>query len=116
MFMTANPCADAERWENEQDRREQERQAQLERAEKFFLQALSCPASAWYSETVKTTEKGALMSPCELLEEVTWREQVHKSSRKLLAELLTSEAAKALREEAARLLAQQFPDAGDQHV
>lgn len=116
MFMTANPCADAERWNDEQDRREQEHEAQLERSAAFFERALGCEAKAWFTDPVRPYKnRRATMSPDELLAEVLYHEssQEHIDVRRLFAELMTSDAAKALREEAARLLAMWQPEAGD---
>lgn len=120
MLMTANPHADAERHENAMDYKEREREYEAQqlaeqeaRSADFFTRALSCDASDWYSETVKTTAKGALMSPDELLAEATWREVIHKVPRHLLAKLLTSDAAAEVRAQAGIVLGKQFPEAGD---
>lgn len=113
---TANPHADAESWANEQDRREQEHEAQEARSAVFFEQALSCEAKAWFTDPVRPyAARNATMSPDELTAEVLWHESdpEYAEARRLYAALMTSEAAIAYRKETARLLARQFPEAGD---
>lgn len=113
---TRNPHADAEAWENEQDRKEREYEARLERSAVFFERALGCEAKAWFTDPVRPYEaRNATMSPDELLAEVLWHENDPEFAevRRLYAVAMTSEAVLALRKEAARLLAKQFPEAGD---
>ena len=101
---------------DDQDRREQELEAQQARSAVFFEQALSCEAKAWFTDPVRPYEaRNATLSPDELLAETMWHESdpEYAEVRRLFAELITSEAAKTLRKEAARLLARQFPEAGD---
>ncbi|WP_174863260.1 hypothetical protein [Comamonas jiangduensis] len=48
MLMTANPCADAERWENEQDLRAAQAEALEIKAYGIALEALSSKQASWY--------------------------------------------------------------------
>ena len=116
MLMTANPHADAERWNDEQQAASDAAEAQEARSAKFFEAALSCEAKAWFTDPVRPYEnRSATYSPDELMWELQSydRSTDHIEVRRLFAELMTSDAALALRKEAARLLAKQFPEAGD---
>lgn len=64
MLMTANPCADAERWANEQDRRAAQAEALEIKAYDIALAALGSRQASWY----KPHDVGdALITPDDVL-------------------------------------------------
>lgn len=64
MLMTANPCADAERWENEQERRAEQAEALEIKAYGIALAALRSKQASWY----KAHDVGdMLLTPDEVL-------------------------------------------------
>ncbi|WP_284335405.1 hypothetical protein [Comamonas sp. NoAH] len=67
MFMTANPCADAERWTNQQDRREAQAEALEIEAGRIVLAELSnLKPTDWHRDIVSGPRP---FSPDELLAE-----------------------------------------------
>lgn len=108
MLLTENPYSDAERWANEQDRKEQAFKDRQAKARNVVLAALSMPAAQWR----KGTETGGLfISPDELLYEAIEAED--PEVLELYDELMSSASAQKLREALADHHGDKAPYLGD---
>lgn len=99
MLMTANPCADAERWANEQDRRCAQAEALEIKAYDIVLAALASKQASWF----KPHDMGeALITPDDELAEAIGNDTDVTDA---FDALMTDPAAQKLREALACFIA-----------
>lgn len=91
MLMTANPCADAERWENEQDQRAAQAETLEIKAYDIALAAISSKQASWY----KAHDVGEmLLTPDKALSDAIGNDDEVTDA---FAELMTDTAPAALK-------------------
>ena len=95
LMKTANPCADAERWMDEEARRDAQVQAAQIKATEAAIDALTCKPEQWFQDGYVG---GLYTSPEEMLADVVGE----KTVREALGALMTSPAAQALRQAVAQ--------------
>lgn len=108
MLMTANPCADAERWENEMDRREAAAEDSKARALQKLQRAASFLAPTdWFLEKMPGPF-GRPMSFDEMLAEAI--ADGDSETLAALGRLMVSDAARAVRTAVMAHIADRYPE------